>query len=177
MKNIILCGFMGCGKTTVGKILAQKTGMQFVDMDKYIEEQENISVSEIFKKFGEQYFRDLEHNVCCEFADKSGYIVASGGGALTFERNVKAFKGKDKIILIGVPVEVLAERLKNDTTRPLLQRPDKEQAMKDLYDKRMPIYLNACSIAVDGVENPNAVANLIMATAGLKRKNPQKFKG
>lgn len=168
MKSIFLCGFMGCGKTTVGKILAKKTGKEFIDMDKYIEQKENMTISQIFETHGEDYFRDVEHQVCKELSEKPDLIVATGGGALTFKRNVDIIKGNASVLLISVPVEVIAQRLKNDTTRPLLQRPDKEVAMRELYNKRLPIYTDAATVIVNGSQHPKAVAKLIINTMNLK---------
>lgn len=161
-ENIVLCGFMGCGKTTVGKALAKKTGMSLVDTDKYIEEKENMTISDIFKVYGEGYFRELEHKACVELADKSNLIIATGGGALTFERNVNALKKSCVIVLLDVPVDVLYKRLEFDTTRPLLQRADKKEAMAELYNKRMPVYKKASDIVIDGDASPICVANRII---------------
>ena len=170
MKSIFLCGFMGCGKTTIGKILAKRTGREFIDMDKYIEEKENMTVSQIFETHGEDYFRDVEHQVCKELSEKQDLIVATGGGALTFQRNVDVIRKSATVLLISVPVEVISKRLKNDTTRPLLQRPDKEEAMRALYNKRLPIYTDAATVIVNGTGHPKAVAKLIMNTMNLKVK-------
>ena len=161
-ENIVLCGFMGCGKTTVGKALAKKTGMSLVDTDKYIEEKENMTISDIFKVYGEEYFRELEHKACVELADKSNLIIATGGGALTFERNVNALKKSCVIVLLDVPVDVLYKRLEFDTTRPLLQRADKKEAMTELYNKRMPVYKKASDIVIDGNASPICVADRII---------------
>lgn len=162
VKNIILCGFMGCGKTTVGENLKKKAGMKLIDTDAYIEETQGMSISEIFEKYGESYFRDLEHNACKELSEKTGIIISTGGGALTFQRNVDVLKENGTIVLIDVPLEVLRERLKNDTTRPLLQRPDKDKAMKELYDKRMPLYQKASDVTVNGNNSPLKVATDIL---------------
>ena len=86
MDNIVLCGFMGCGKTTVGRNLARKSGRKFVDMDSYIEEKAGMKVSEIFEKYGENRFRDMEHEACLELADTKGLVIASGGGAFSPSR-------------------------------------------------------------------------------------------
>ena len=93
MNNIVLCGFMGCGKSTVGKNIARKSGRKFLDMDSYIEQKAGMTVSEIFEKYGEEKFRDMEHDACVELAGLEGLVIASGGGAFTFKRNVEAFKG------------------------------------------------------------------------------------
>ena len=96
MNNIVLCGFMGCGKTTVGRNLARKAGRKFIDMDLYIEEKAGMKISEIFEKFGESRFRDMEHEACLELADTEGLVIASGGGAFTFQRNIDASEEKTK---------------------------------------------------------------------------------
>jgi shikimate kinase len=157
-KNIVLCGFMGCGKTTIGEILKKKTGMKLIDTDAYIEETQGKTISEIFADNGEDYFRELEYNACKELSQKKGIIISTGGGALTFDRNTEVLKSNGTIVLIDVPLNVLKERLKYDTTRPLLQRPDKDKAMKELYEKRMPIYKKAADVAVDGNKSPLQVA-------------------
>ena len=169
MNNIVLCGFMGCGKSTVGKNLARKTGRSFVDMDRYIEQREGMTVAEIFEKYGEDGFRDREHEACRELAGMNGLIIASGGGALTFERNVKVFKGTDTIVFLNVPLNVIAQRLKNDTRRPLLQRPDKDKVMRELYEKRMPSYLAAADVTVPGQGTPLKTAFAIMEATNIKK--------
>lgn len=154
MNNIVLCGFMGCGKSTVGKNLARKTGRKFVDMDTYIEEKAGMTVSEIFEKHGENGFRDMEHEACRELSEMSGLIIASGGGAFTFKRNSDVFKSKDTIVLIDVELETIKYRLRNDKTRPLLQKPDKDRVMQELYEKRLPLYKSAADITVKGKNTP-----------------------
>lgn len=162
MNNIVLCGFMGCGKSTVGRNLARKTGKRFVDMDAYIEKKTGKTISEIFTDQGEDGFRDIEHEVCLELADKSNLIIATGGGALTFERNVRAFKGKDIIVLLDVPLERIRYRLRNDKVRPLLQRPDKNKAMTELYNKRYPLYKAASDVTVKGKNTPIQTTRAVM---------------
>lgn len=162
MNNIVLCGFMGCGKSTVGKNIAKKSGRTFIDMDTYIEQKANMSVSEIFEKLGEAGFRDMEHDACIELSERTDLVIASGGGAFTFQRNVDVFKGKDKIIMLNVPLSIIKVRLKNDKTRPLLQKPDKDKVMKELYDKRLPIYQKAADIIVEGKSNPSKTALMVI---------------
>lgn len=121
-----------------------------------------MTVSEIFEKYGEEKFRDMEHDACIELAGLEGLVIASGGGAFTFKRNVEAFKGKDKIVFLDVPLGIIKSRLKNDTTRPLLQRPDRDRVMKDLYDSRYPIYHAAADIVVKGKNTPLKTAFAII---------------
>ena len=162
-KNIILCGFMGCGKSTVGVLLAKKTGMAFVDLDIYIEKKYGMTVSEIFEKFGEPRFREMERDAAKELSAKNGMVIAAGGGTLTFKENVDVFRTNGRIILLDLPVETVAKRLENDTTRPLLNRPDKLTAMKELYEKRMPLYKEAADIVVNGDDSPMQVCIEIMS--------------
>ncbi len=163
-KNIVLCGFMGSGKSTIGKLLSRKMGMAFIDLDAYIEKKENKSVTQIFADSGEEYFRQLEKNAVKELAYKKSVILATGGGTLTFRENVDTLRNADnKIILLDLPVEVVAQRLKGDTKRPLLNRPDKEQVMRELYEKRLPLYRSAADIVVNAANSPMQVCMDIMA--------------
>lgn len=170
MNNIVLCGFMGCGKSTVGKNIARKSGKKFVDMDSYIEEKAGMRVSEIFEKYGESGFRDMEHEACRELSRERNLIIASGGGALTFERNVEVFKQNDVIVLLDVPLDTIKYRLRNDTKRPLLQRPDKDKAMAELYEKRLPLYRTAADVTVKGGETPLGTAFAVMDAVRLYSK-------
>lgn len=148
MKNIFLCGFMGCGKTTVGKSLASILEMKFVDMDVFIEENAGESVSEIFKNHGEAHFRALETSAAKKFSKMSGLVVATGGGAVLSPENAAFFKSGGYIILIDVPLPIITLRLADDDTRPLLKRRDKEAAMEKLYNERMPVYRAAADFTV-----------------------------
>ena len=161
-KNIILCGFMGCGKSTVGTLLAKKTGMAFVDLDSYIEKQENKTIARIFEESGEVHFRELEKQAARALSEKKGVVIAAGGGTLTFQENVDSLKNGGIIVLLDLPVETVAKRLKNDTTRPLLNRPDKDKAMKELYDKRLPLYRAAADIVVNADNSPMQVCKEII---------------
>ena len=162
-KSIVLCGFMGCGKSTIGSLLAKKCGMAFVDMDKYIEKAEGKTVSEIFEDSGEEYFRMKEREASQELGVKKGLVIAAGGGTLTFPENVEAFKNKCSIILLDIPVEVIKERLKYDTTRPLLALPDKDEVINRLYNERLPLYRAAADIVVDGAGSPMSVTMSILS--------------
>lgn len=171
MNNIVLCGFMGCGKSTVGRNIARKTGKKFLDMDSYIEKKAEMTVSEIFDKYGESGFRDMEHEACVELSQMQDLVIASGGGAFTFERNVQAFKGRDKIVLLDVPLDIIKYRLRNDKSRPLLQKPDRDKVMQELYEKRLPLYKNAADLIVSGKNTPVKTAfAVINAVNGAAKK-------
>lgn len=158
MKNIYLCGFMGCGKSTVGKELAKLLGMDFIDMDTYIEQRANQKITDIFKRNGEKYFRAIESKAAAELSHKDGLVVATGGGAVLSDINVAFFKNNGLIVFIDVPLEILIKRLEGDKTRPLLQRPDKETALRSLFNERIPRYRAVCDIAVENNDNRKSVA-------------------
>lgn len=149
--NIVLCGFMGCGKTSVGKRVAKLLNRQFCDLDLYIEEKAGMTVTEIFAKEGEAGFRARETQAAEEVASQRGMVIASGGGTVLSQRNVDAFhKHGAKILFLDVPVAALQERLKNDKRRPLLQVPDRRKVIAELYEKRVPLYQAAADITIDG---------------------------
>ena len=170
MDNIVLCGFMGCGKSTVGKNLARKTGKKFIDMDSYNEKKAGMTVTEIFDKFGEKGFRQMEYEACKELSEMKGLIIASGGGAFTFRRNVDVFKGKDIIVFLDVPIETIKYRLRNDKSRPLLQKPDRDKVMQELYEKRLPVYREAADVVVSGKNTPLSTAFSVIDAVGTLKK-------
>jgi shikimate kinase len=162
MKNIILCGFMGCGKSTIGRKLSKRLEKEFVDMDRYIEAKEGLTVKEIFEKYGEEKFRELETQACRELSEKSDLIIAAGGGTLTFQRNIDILSSTGRIVYVDVKYEMLCERLKRDTRRPLLQVENRNEVIKELLEKRRPIYERAASIYIDGNFTSGKVANIIL---------------
>ncbi len=162
MNNIILCGFMGCGKSTVGKALAAATDNTFVDMDSYIEETAGMTVSDIFATEGEAAFRTREHAACVTLGQQDNLIIATGGGAVLREDNVAALRNGGHIVWLTVTPETVLNRLKNDTTRPLLQRDDKETAVCELMTARGPLYRAAADIIVDGNGTAEEIAKQIL---------------
>ena len=147
MNNIVLCGFMGCGKTVVGKELAKIMGRKFVDTDEWIEQEQGMAIKAIFAARGEEYFRDLEHEICQKAAALKNGVISTGGGALTFERNVEALKQGGRIVFLDASFETICARIGNGNTRPLFQDIDKA---KELFDARRPLYLAAADEVIDG---------------------------
>ena len=147
MNNIVLCGFMGSGKTVVGRELAKIMGAKFVDTDDLIEKEQGVAIKAIFAAHGEDYFRDLEYEMCKKVAQMKGAVVSTGGGAMTFARNVEAIKQGSKVVFLDASFDVICDRIGNSTTRPLFQ--DREKAKK-LYDERKDKYLAAADYVVNG---------------------------
>lgn len=145
--NIILCGFMGSGKTVVGSELAKIMGRRFVDTDELIEEEQGVAIKAIFAMYGEEHFRDLEYECCKNVSKLKNCVVSTGGGALTFERNVEALKESGKIVFLDADFDVICDRIGDNTNRPLFQ--DKEKA-RALYDERKSKYLACADIVIDG---------------------------
>lgn len=145
--NIILCGFMGSGKTTVGQELAKIMGRKFIDTDELIEREQGVAIKAIFTVHGEDYFRDLEYACCKNISDMKNCVVSTGGGALTFQRNVDALKQGGKIVFLDADFDVICQRIGNSKTRPLFQ--DREKA-RQLYDERKLKYLSAADYVIDG---------------------------
>ena len=100
--NIVLCGFMGCGKTTVGKILSEKLSMKFVDVDELIEQEQGMTISEIFEKYGEIGFRKIENETIKKVSQWNNAIVSTGGGSVLNVDNVTALKSSGKIFFLDV---------------------------------------------------------------------------
>ena len=156
MKSVYLFGFMGCGKSTVGKILSIKCGCEFVDMDDYIVEREKMTIPQIFEKKGEKYFRDTETAVIGELAEKN-CIIACGGGAMLKKENSDIASTNGIIIYIDIPFETCYERISGDTNRPLVMNNSKEQ-LKDIYDGRVPVYKENSTVIIDGNGSADEVA-------------------
>ena len=153
-KNIILCGFMGSGKSTVGRLLAEKMGMRFIDTDTYIEQKEGMTISEIFARKGENYFRDLEASACRDLSNVHAAVISTGGGTLLKDCNVTELKKSGIIFLLDISPETVLYRLRNDKTRPLLQREDKENAVRTMLSNRIPLYKKAADCVINGEESP-----------------------
>ncbi len=164
MRNIVLFGFMGCGKTTIGNLLASRLNMPFIDMDEYIEEKASMPISEIFRLYGEEHFRALERQAAQHFSEEKGLIISAGGGTMTFPENVKLLKKGGDAVFLNISLETAYRRLEGSTTRPLLERSDRQQFIKELFQKRLPLYLQAADIVIDADPNPETVVNSILSS-------------
>lgn len=149
--NIVLTGFMGTGKSTVGRLLARKLGFAFVDIDELIENEAGLSVSDIFSMFGEARFRQLEMEAIERLA-KGGLgnnlVVSTGGGAVVNEKNRSLLKGWGKLVCLTASPEEILRRVGNRADRPLLAGPDRQEKMARLLDERRGAYRD-CDMEID----------------------------
>jgi shikimate kinase len=142
-KNIILTGFMGVGKTQVGTQLAKDLGYRFVDTDKLIEADQHLTITSIFAKFGEPYFREIEAKIIQEVAQRESQVVSTGGGAVIRDMNREAFKKAGFVVCLTARPEVIYERIKHETHRPLLQIADPLAKIRELLESRAKFYAQA----------------------------------
>lgn len=143
MKNIILLGFMGTGKTTVGKKLAEELRRDFLDIDELIEKESGISISEIFFNFGEEYFRQLEAEKAKEVSEYENMVIAAGGGIVLREENIKNLRKNGVLICLSASPEVIIARTKTEKNRPLLNTPYPLETIAELLRFRAPLYARA----------------------------------
>lgn len=141
--NIVLTGFMGTGKSKIGKRLATELRMGYLDTDELIEEREKDSISAIFKKKGEEYFRHLETQVVKEVALLDNFVISTGGGVVLREENIRALKKNALIVCLFASPEVILKRTKGDDNRPLLGVNNQKKRIEELLAFRKPYYEKA----------------------------------
>ncbi|MCR4944908.1 MAG: shikimate kinase [Clostridium sp.] len=142
--NIVLIGMPGCGKSTIGEVIAKKLNLTFYDMDVYIEKIAGKTIPELFEK-GEDVFRAWETKACVELSKKNNLIIASGGGVVKKDINIDILKKQCIILYIDRPVEEIVKDV-NVSTRPLLK--DGTSKVYELFDERHELYRNAADITV-----------------------------
>lgn len=142
--NILLIGMPGCGKTTIGKLLAKELNYNFYDMDKYIEYISSETVKELFDK-SEETFRNWESKSCEELSRKKKSVISSGGGVIKREKNIDLFKNESIIIFIDRPIENIIADV-DINTRPLLK--DGKEKLHKLFEERYELYNKYCHIKI-----------------------------
>jgi len=150
--NIYLIGMMGSGKTVTGEDLADRLDYRFVDLDAEIQTEEKKTIPEIFAVSGEPYFRDVESRVLERISRQDRQVVATGGGIVMREENVRRMKKTGKVVLLKASAESLWQRVRYSRDRPLLNKPDPFGALKQILSDRESFYENACHffIMTDG---------------------------
>lgn len=141
--NIALIGFMGAGKTSVGRLVADQLHFSYVDTDEMIQSATGRSISEIFAANGEAAFRALEENVCRELAGKTQTVISAGGGLPVAPQNMASLKTHALVVCLWASPAKIWERVKNQTHRPLLHDPDPQNKIRELLAARRPFYKQA----------------------------------
>ena len=158
--NVILIGFMGSGKSTVGKALARELGMNYVDTDEYIEHSAGMTITDIFESKGEEEFRRMETEALSKLMEEStGCVISTGGGVPLRQENVRVLKENGKIIYLTAANQVIYERIKDDTDRPLLQGSDPYGKICTMMKERKAKYEKASDIIID--TNSNDISEVV----------------
>ena len=158
--TIFLCGFMGCGKSTVGQKLAKTLDVPFTDMDTYIEEQAGKTIPEIFSEDGEPHFRDLETQAVRDLATQEG-VIACGGGAMLRDINAKIAAENGTVLFLDVPFRMCYLRIAN-TDRPIVKRSTRQE-LYNLYRKRRGVYRRHSTHRIEAVHSPTQTVQEIIA--------------
>lgn len=159
MSNIVLIGMPGCGKTTIGKILAQKLNRRFIDTDEFITNTTGNTPAEIINTNGENAFRNIERKAVADCCKNSSCVIATGGGAVLSQDNIDAMRQNGKIIFLDRSLAILAT-----DNRPLSSSPDK---LKSLYEYRYPMYVNSCDIHIKADTEPDKTVRQILSELNL----------
>ena len=167
--NLILCGMMGSGKTTIGIRIADRTSLRWYDTDELIVDKHG-KISDIFEYYGEPHFRKLETEIVRELAQKDGLVISTGGGLVLKKENNELLQRNGKIVFLRATPETLAGRLKVDGTRPLLQTSAEtfRGRLMRLLQERAPVYelVSDYIVDVDG-KTPEEIAEEIIALVGV----------
>lgn len=148
-ENIVLVGFMGSGKSTVGRMLARQLRFRFLDTDKLVEEREHAAIPEIFEKHGEAHFRERETAALESLNGLQGHVLATGGGIVTVPANIALLRSLGLVVLLTADPEEIYRRVSRNSGRPLLQVEDPRRRVLDLMATRQPLYESAAHFQVD----------------------------
>ena len=174
--RIVLIGFMGSGKSRIGRQLAARLGMRFLDTDAMIEQQEGMSIPAIFEEHGEPYFRQVERRVVEQVAREVNAVVATGGGVVQDPENMKRLKQDAFTVWLQVDPDTVMARTRGGQGRPLLQEPDPRQRILELMAQRESLYRAHADLAVDtAASSPEEVVGRIveaLAGEGHPRRKP-----
>ena len=163
-KNIYLTGFMGSGKSTVGRILAEKLGFEFFDLDRIIELTEGIKINDIFKFKGEKYFRDIETKIIGKIYRNEDCVFACGGGIVKRKKNIDIIRKSGVVVYLNISAEDAIERLKYVKDRPLLKVSDRAGTIEKMIRKRDSLYRRyADMVVINAKKSAEQTADEIIA--------------
>jgi len=170
--NIALIGFMGSGKTTIGRILSEKLNMKFYDMDSIIEKKAGMKIKKIFSKYGEDYFRFIEGSITSEISKKESSVISTGGGIIKKTINIKNLKKNGIVIYLKTDLSNVLKRIAGCKNRPLFNEANLNETIK-LYNSRKNLYKKSADITIiTGNRNINKIVDLIIKS--LKRRKDWK---
>ncbi len=162
-KTIVMVGMMGAGKTAVGRALAARLAVPFLDSDHEIEAAANMTIPEIFARDGEPFFREKETQVIARLLKEERGVLSTGGGAFLAQRNRDLITDDGVSVWLDASLDVLWNRVKHKDTRPLLRTPDPRATLSDLYDARVPLYAKAdLVVASDGVSSIETMVDKVL---------------
>ncbi len=169
MKNIVLTGFMGAGKTEVGKELSRILGWKIIDVDDEIVKSRNMTINEIFGKMGEAAFRDIEAGTIREVSRNRNVIISTGGGAVLRQENMDNLREHGVIVCLWARPETVLKRIRGNNERPLLQVEDPLKKIRELLEFRRPFYEKADFMIETDEKSPFLVAKEILERMGCKK--------
>ena len=163
MKNIFLIGFMGCGKSTIARTLSGQLGVPQVEMDELIVQEQGMPITEIFEKYGEVHFRDIETDLVRRLQSQNGVVVSCGGGAVLRDENRSMMKESGVIVWLTAEPETILERVKHSTDRPVLNGHMNVEYITELMKKRHACYEAAADFVVstDGKDRETICAEIL----------------
>ena len=169
-RTLVLVGLMGAGKSCIGRRLAQRLGLPFVDADSEIEAAAGCSIEEIFQRHGEAHFRDGERRVIQRLLEQPVMVLATGGGAFMDPRTRDAIRARGTSIWLKAELALLVKRTARTANRPLLKRGDPREILARLIEQRHPVYAEADLTVVSDEGPPDAAVDRILAALEARRQ-------
>ena len=169
-RNLVLVGFMGSGKSSVGRIVSSLTGFALVDTDTLVAQKAGKSIPDIFRSEGEEHFRQLEAEVLRGLVGRIGLVVATGGGVIVSEENRQLLPQIGPVVWLDAGTEQLYQRIKH-SKRPLLQTEDPRRTVEELYRAREPLYSEVATVRIDsGKLTHRQTADALLAAVSESKK-------